>query len=119
MINLNNKIFTSIENTSNGEVSGNTVFNYYQNGNHVWADYSGGSVVRGHLIATMDNNGNLNMRYHHINDKNQLMTGTCKSKPEILPDGRIRFYEKWKWTSGDFSTGESIVEETVLGYDGY
>lgn len=111
MINLNNKKFTSIENTSNGEVSGESIFNYYQNGNQVWADYSGGSVIKGHLIAIMDTLGNLEMRYHHINKENQIMTGKCNSKPEVLNDGRIRFHETWEWTSGDCSTGESIVEE--------
>jgi len=111
MFNLNNKKFTSIENTSNGEVTGETIFNYFQDGDHVWANYSGGSVIKGHLIATMDKSGNLDMRYHHINKENQLMTGKCNSKPEILKDGRIRFHENWKWTSGDCSTGNSVVEE--------
>lgn len=39
------------------------------------------------------------------------MTGRCLSTPEYLPDGRIQLYEKWQWTSGDQSAGESIVEE--------
>lgn len=113
MINLNNRIFTSIENTENGEVSGETTFRYFQDGCNVWAEYSGGSVVRGHLVAIMDESGNLDMRYHHINKDNQIMTGVCISKPEILSDGRIRFHEKWKWTIGDCSEGESIVEELL------
>lgn len=112
MINLNNKIFFSAENTNNGEVTTQTQFNYHQEDNIVWAKYSGGSIVKGHLIATMDEAGNLDMRYHHVNEKNKLMTGICSSRPEILPDGRIRFYEKWKWTSGDYSQGESIIEES-------
>lgn len=111
MINLNNKIFVSVENTTNGEVTGDTTFLYYQEGNLVWAEYSGGSVVKGHLIATMDKDGSLDMRYHHVNKDGDLMTGVCRSTPEVLEDGRIRFYEKWQWTSGDGSEGESIIEE--------
>lgn len=98
-------------NIYNGEVSGSTRFYYHQNGNIVWAEYSGGSIVRGNLIATMDESGNLDMRYHHVKNDNKIMTGVCSSTPEVLPDGRIRYYEKWKWTSGDESTGESIIEE--------
>ena len=30
---------------------------------------------------------------------------------ELLPDGRIRLHEKWQWTSGDLSSGESVIEE--------
>lgn len=111
MIDLNNKIFKSSQNTKNGEVGGQTTFKYHQEHNIVWAEYSGGSITKGHLIATMDSDGNLDMSYHHVNNENTLMTGTCKSRPEILPDGRIRFYEKWQWTSGDMSKGESIIEE--------
>jgi len=39
------------------------------------------------------------------------MTGICTSTPEILPDGKIRLHEKWRWTSGDLSEGESVIEE--------
>jgi hypothetical protein len=39
------------------------------------------------------------------------MTGRCHSIPEQLSDGRIRLHEQWQWTSGDLSSGESIVEE--------
>jgi len=39
------------------------------------------------------------------------MTGICKSKPEILPNGKIRLHERWQWTSGDLSLGQSIIEE--------
>jgi hypothetical protein len=54
------------------------------------------------------------MRYHHVNDQGVLQTGICKSIPEILPDGRIRMQETWQWTSGDGSSGESILEEIQL-----
>jgi hypothetical protein len=51
------------------------------------------------------------MRYHQINFNNEIMTGKCFSKPEILSNGKIRLYETWQWTSGDFSSGTSIIEE--------
>jgi len=46
-----------------------------------------------------------------VNDKNELMTGVCRSVPEILSNGKIRLHEEWKWTSGDGSQGRSIIEE--------
>ena len=51
------------------------------------------------------------MRYQYINKEGELMTGKCISAPEILPDGRIRLKEKWQWTCGDHTGGESVVEE--------
>lgn len=110
-INYDNRKFASVRNSATGEVSGETVFHYHQKDDLVWAEYAGGAIVFGNLIARVDEAGNLEMRYQHLNDKGELMTGKCFSVPEILTDGRIRLHEKWQWTSGDFSSGESIVEE--------
>jgi hypothetical protein len=110
-MNYDGKIFRPVANTENGEVSGATVFHYHQKGNIVTAEYAGGNIVNGHLIALVDENGGLDMRYHQVNDKGALQTGICHSVPEHLPDGRIRLHESWQWTSGDCSKGNSVVEE--------
>jgi hypothetical protein len=110
-INYDNRLFASLSNSPTGEVTAETIFHYHQNGNLVWAEYKGGEIVFGTLIAKVLEDDSLDMRYQHLNRAGELMTGVCKSTPEILTDGRIRLYEKWQWTSGDFSSGESIVEE--------
>ena len=110
-INYDNKRFKTISNSETGEVSRETIFNYHQKENFIWAEYSGGEIIFGNLIAKCDRDGCLDMRYQHFNGKGELMTGNCKSTPKILSDGRIRLYEKWEWTSGDHSKGDSIIEE--------
>ncbi len=110
-MNYHNKTFRPVVNAANGEVSSDTVFYYKQVGNIVTADYSGGSIRLGHLVALMDADGCLNMRYHQVNVRGELQTGICRSIPEVLPDGRLRLHESWQWTSGDGSRGESVVEE--------
>ncbi len=110
-INYDGKIFTSIGNSETGEVGAETVFHYHQSNDLVWAEYDGGEIVFGSLLAKADENGVLDARYHHLNRQGNLMTGICRSTPEILADGRIRLFEKWQWTSGDFSEGESVIEE--------
>lgn len=110
-MNYNNKVFKPISNTDNGETSNETIFHYKQVGNIVTATYSGGKIIQGHLIGLVDSFGNIEMRYHQVNDKNELMTGICKSTPEIHANGKIRLHEAWEWTSGDKSTGTSIIEE--------
>ena len=112
-INYDNRFFATTENSASGEVSPATVFHYHQTGDLVWAEYKGGEIVFGSLIAKMDDEGNLEMRYQHLNARGELMTGKCFSTPEILSDGRIRLREKWQWTCGDFSSGESVVEEII------
>ena len=111
MINYNNKIFKPVSNSENGETSNETTFLYKQKGNILTSEYSGGKIVSGHLIGLVDDQGNIEMRYHQVNEKGELMTGICTSTPEISENGKIRLHEIWQWTSGDHSKGNSIIEE--------
>ena len=111
MVNYNNKVFKPVSNSENGESSAETIFHYKQNGNLLTAEYSGGKIIYGHLIGLVDYEGNIDMRYHQVNIHGEMMAGICQSTPEILENGKIRLHEKWQWTSGDHSSGESIVEE--------
>jgi len=111
MLNYHNKKFRPVLNTDNGETSAETIFHYQQEGNVLTSDYAGGKIKRGHLIGLVDEAGNIDMRYHQVNEAGELMTGVCQSRPEIMPNGKIRLHETWRWTSGDGSTGSSIIEE--------
>jgi hypothetical protein len=110
-INYNNRTFSSVSNSSSGEVTGETRFYYKHVENVLWATYSGGAIKFGTLTGLIHEDGSLDFRYSHVNSDDAIMTGRCNSTPEMLPDGRIRLHEKWQWTSGDLSAGESIVEE--------
>lgn len=110
-MNYHNKKFRAVSNTSNGETSHETIFLYQQQGAILTASYSGGKIVKGHLMGLVDEEGNIEMCYHQVNQAGELMTGICRSTPKILPNGKVRLHEKWAWTSGDKSKGESIVEE--------
>ncbi len=106
-----NRRFAGVSNSETGEVSSDTIFHYHQQDDIVWATYTGGSIRFGTLVATVDADGCLDMRYQHVNQQGELCTGKCRSTPEVLPDGRYRLHESWQWTSGDGSSGSSIVEE--------
>lgn len=98
-------------NSKNGEVSEQTTFTYHQNENLLWAEYSGGDILKGALIGTVSSNGELDFVYHHMNQDMQVKTGKCHSVPTVLEDGKIELSEKWEWTSGDYSEGESLLVE--------
>ena len=105
---VDDKIFTAVENSESGEVSDQTIFCYHQKGNVIWAEYSGGSIVKGFLIGTMDEEHNLHFNYQHMNTDGNLRTGSCDSAPQT-ENGKLRFNEKWKWTMGE--EGTSVIEE--------
>ena len=111
MINYNNKQFKAILNSDNGEISAETIFQYKQTDHILTAEYAGGAIIKGQLIGIVDDLGNIEMHYHHLNAKNEFMTGICKSKPTYLANGKLRLHENWQWTSGDKSSGNSIIEE--------
>ena len=109
-INLDNKTFTSLSNSENGEVTKETVFQYHQEGSLIWAEYSGGEIVKGFLLGKSEN-GELNFGYQHMNILGELITGECTSIPEINEDGKIILHESWQWTCKDYSTGKSTLIE--------
>ncbi len=113
MINYDGRRFHAVQNTENGETSAETIFIYEQTGDVLTSKYAGGRIVSGHLLGLVDAQGCIDLRYHQVNDKGELMTGVCRSVPEVMPDGKLRLHENWQWTSGDRSSGTSVLEEMV------
>ncbi|MBQ4819513.1 n-acetylglutamate synthase [Aquimarina sp. MMG016] len=110
-MNYNGKKFKPLLISDNGEVSDDMIFHYKQSANILTCEYQGTNILKGHLIGLVDKYGNIKMTYHQINQKGELMTGICNSKPEVMDNGKIRLLEEWQWTSGDKSKGHSILEE--------
>lgn len=110
-MNYNHKKFRPVTLSNNSALTSETIFEYHQEDNIITCNYKGGDIIKGHLIGLVDKTGNIDMRYHQANKKGELMTGTCASVPEIMANGKIRLHETWQWTSGDKSSGTSILEE--------
>ena len=108
LFSLEDRFFTVVDNSATGEVSDKTIFSYHQKGNVIWAEYSGGSIVKGFLLGTMDDNHTLHFDYRHINKSGDSKSGSCVSCPK-MENGKLRFYEKWKWDGGE--EGTSVIEE--------
>ncbi|MGK0698634.1 n-acetylglutamate synthase [Priestia flexa] len=113
MICFKNRVFRSVENTANGEVSSHTTFRYEQEGKIIHATYEGGDILYGTLVGTIDEKSCLTFRYQHVNKAYEIRGGTCFSTPEVLRDGRIRLHEDWQWLDTDKTKGQSIIEELV------
>ena len=108
LFSLDDRFFTAVSNSDTGEVSDETIFAYHQKDNVIWAEYSGGSIIKGFLLGTIDDNNNLHFDYRHINASGESKSGSCVSKPRV-ENGKLRFYENWKWSDG--IEGTSIIEE--------
>ncbi len=111
MINYDGRRFRMVSTaTGDTEAVAGTVFDYSQQGNVVTCRYAGGSVHVGLMHGHCDADGVLTIRFQHRYTDGRWMSGKGVSKPQVLPDGRIRLLETYEvFDTGDI--GESVVEE--------
>lgn len=112
-LSYHNRFFRTVVNDPEGDLDGFTLFHYRQEGQRVWAEYSGGPIVQGLQLARMETDGTLLMAYHHMTKKGEIKAGQCTSRPEVLPDGRLRLYESWILNTETQEKGTSVIEEVI------
>lgn len=103
--------FRAVVNSDSGEVSGETIFQYFQENELLWAEYAGGAIRKGNIVGRVSPEGVITMHYQHVNTGGEIRSGSCVSVPERLPSGLIRLHESWQWTGGE--AGTSVIEEIV------
>jgi hypothetical protein len=101
---LDGRTFAASTVAGPGDVDGRTRFRYRQDGEVVWADYAGGSVVRGYLVGVRRD-----FRYVHLDTAGATAAGHCESVVERVGD-RLRLHEVWRWESRPGS-GTSVLDE--------
>lgn len=84
---------------------------YHQDGDLVWAEFSGGSVGIGRLVGRVRPDDTIDASYCFVTASGQIIAGACVSTPTVLDDGRIRLTEDWRRMDG--SSGISIIEEVA------
>jgi hypothetical protein len=92
-----------------GEANTETVFEYHEEDDLIWARYSGGAVRLGYLVGTRDGD-TLDFRYSQLSTSGETANGHCRTKMSLLLDGRIRFDDEWAWESKP-GEGKSVHEE--------
>lgn len=105
-INFHNKTFILIENSEKGEASGDTIFKYQQENDLVTADYSGGTIRYGKIIALLKGD-QLDMIYQCLTTEDELKTGQALAKITITKTGKIKLTLDWRWLGLGNQTGVS------------
>ncbi len=108
-ISLDGRTLAGVANDEDGEVGADTEFHFEQDGERIYASYSGGDVVDGHLVGTFDGK-QWDVRYVQINTDDETATGHSTGTVELLDDGRIRVEDEWEWESKS-GAGRSVHEE--------
>lgn len=106
VFNFNNKTFSLIENSKNGKVNSETIFKYKQEGNLVTADYYGGTIKYGKIIANLKND-KLDMLYQCITTENELKAGKAIAKISLFENNKIKLTLNWEWLGKNNEKGIS------------
>jgi hypothetical protein len=104
--NFNKKTFALVQNTEGGQVNAETVFRYRQKGNLVTADYAGGTVVYGKIIAHLQGD-TLNILYQCLTIDNELKAGKALAKAVYNEGGKIKLTLNWEWLNSSQIKGQS------------
>jgi len=108
---FNNKTFLLVQNSKNGQVNSDTVFKYQQDGNLVTADYFGGSIKYGKIIAHLQGD-KLNMLYQCLTTDNELKAGKAIADITLTEQGKIKLSLDWQWLTNEKEKGQSEYIET-------
>ena len=106
---LDGRRFRDVTDDRTGDVGADTIFDYHQDGEVVWARYSGGRIVLGFLVGTRQAD-TLSFRYSHLTAEGETASGRCDSTITVLPDGRLESRERWQWESRP-GVGTSVIRE--------
>ncbi|AHG78955.1 hypothetical protein X875_3350 [Mannheimia varigena USDA-ARS-USMARC-1388] len=111
MFNLNNKIFTAVQNSENGEVSSQTRFHYFQQEKMIWADYQGGEILKGFLIGKWISDCQIEFTYQHLNQQLENRLGRCVTTFS-LENEKLVGGESWQWID-TLEVGQSQIIEVI------
>ena len=103
---FNNKKFALIQNSDNGQVDTDTIFNYKQEDNLVTADYFGGTIKYGKIIAELKND-ELTMLYQCFTTENELKAGKAVAQISLTENGKIKLSLNWEWLTNGNDKGKS------------
>ena len=105
-LNFNNKTFSLISNSENGKVNTETIFEFKQDGNLVTADYYGGTIRYGKIIAVL-NHRQLNMLYQCATTNKELKAGKAIAEISFTQNEKIKLKLNWEWLDNKNEKGTS------------
>jgi len=88
-----------------------TVARYRQDGDLVWADFTGGKVRRGTITGICGPDGTLRLAYTMVLVTGEVISGHTVNVPERRADGTLRLREEWERFGAHAGTGVSYLEE--------
>ncbi|WP_367129125.1 FAD-binding oxidoreductase [Saccharothrix sp. HUAS TT1] len=105
MINYDGKLFRK---AGGGD---GTVARYHQDGDLVWANFTGGKVRRGTVTGVCSPDGTLRLAYTMVLGTGEVISGQTVNVPQERPDGQLVLREEWERFGDHAASGVSYLEE--------
>lgn len=103
---LHDKRFVTVGNLS-GLSSEETIFHYFQAGEVITGEYSGGAIKVGFIVGKQTGNNTIELLYQCITVEGELKAGDSRGVVSRMTDGKMRIEFDWSWLNGDLSGGKS------------
>jgi GNAT superfamily N-acetyltransferase len=108
--NFHKKQFTVIKNDGvDVEVTTETVFNFYQNEELIYAEYKGGKVKYGEIFGRIEND-TVHFYYSQVNYEGVKNQGSSIDEIKILENNKLQLIDRWEWKNKS-GHGLCIMEE--------
>jgi GNAT superfamily N-acetyltransferase len=108
--NFHNKQFDVVVNDGvDVEVTTDTVFNFYQNGALLYAEYKGGKVKYGEIFGLIDG-ASVQFYYSQVNIEGGTNSGSSTDEIKVLQQNKLQLIDSWAWKNKS-GTGLCILQE--------
>lgn len=104
--NFDKTVFALVDNADVGEVDSSVIFEYSQEGDLVTAEYHGGTIKYGKIIAHHKGD-HLDMLYQCITTDDELRAGKAIAQIIVNADNIIELLLDWEWLNGGQEKGTS------------
>ncbi|MGW5049583.1 hypothetical protein [Actinokineospora sp. NPDC004072] len=84
---------------------------YHQDGDLVWAEFTGGAVRRGSVTGRCDPDGTLRLAYTMVLAGGEIIAGSTVNTPTRDPRGLLVLREEWERFGDHAASGVSYLEE--------
>lgn len=107
---LNGKRMNVIKTAASGVVNEKTIFTFSQTDNTVTGEYSGGKILKGFLVGTIQNDS-FRFSYCQKQDEGNLDYGESICELKTDEDGKLIIVENFEWKSRPGEKGVNIFKE--------
>lgn len=106
-MNLAGTTFRAVSNSKNGSLNTETEMHFTSDEGIVIGNYSGGTIVAGHVLGKHLSELEVEMLYQGATTSGEMQAGKAQARFALDKENQMRMYLDWQWLTGDQSKGQS------------